>query len=68
MTYKTIQQDDEDFIFTDGLVMVPRAVIQFTNNCPDRYLRIIKKCYDNGWFKVVANMRDPEYTWELLQK
>jgi hypothetical protein len=66
--YKTIKHDEEDFHFVDGLVIVPRAMIQLTKDCPDHYKKIIEMCYNNGWLEVVANMRDSEFTWELIQQ
>ena len=67
--HKTLRSTDADFRFsTDGLVIVPRASFEVSNQCPREYKLIIAECIGNGWLKPVAHMRDTEYTMELLKK
>jgi len=69
MSYKKLTAKDADFTFSpDGVIIVPRACIEVDANCPSNYKRMITDAYSNGWIKAVANMRDPEYTMELLRK
>ena len=69
MSYKRLTAKDADFTFSpDGVIIVPRASIELDRKCPDHYIRIILEAHNNGWLTAVANMRDPEYTMELLRK
>ena len=52
----------------DGISVVPRAHVEISANCPQMYMQIIETCLNKGWLKPVANMRDNEYTMELLRK
>jgi len=67
-TFKTLRPGDPDFVMSSGILMAPRAGLEISNNCPDRYASVIAECINQGWLKPVAHMRDSEYTWELLQK
>jgi hypothetical protein len=67
--HKALRQNDPDFTFSpDGLTIVPRAAIEISRQCPREYQLIIAECIDRGWVKPVAQMRDTEYTMELLRK
>ena len=67
-TFKTLRPGDPDFVMDIGILMAPRAGLEISNNCPDRYASVIEECINQGWLKPVAHMRDSDYTWELLQK
>jgi hypothetical protein len=68
-TYKTLRSKDADFSFSpDGLVVVPRASFEVSDQCPREYKLIIAECIGRGWLRPVAHMRDTEYTMELLRK
>ena len=67
-TFKTLRPGDPDFVMGNGILMAPRAGLEISNNCPDRYVSVIAECINNGWLKPVAHMRDTEYTMELLRK
>ena len=67
-TFKTLRPGDPDFVIDNGILIAPRAGLEISNNCPDRYASVIAECINQGWLKPVAHMRDSEYTWELLQK
>lgn len=69
MSYKKLTAKDADFTFSpDGVTIVPRACIEVDANCPSIYKKMILEAHNYGWIKAVANMRDPEYTMELLRK
>jgi hypothetical protein len=55
-------------VIDNGILIAPRAGLEISNNCPDRYASVIAECINQGWLKPVAHMQDSEYTWELLQK
>jgi hypothetical protein len=68
-SYVTLRPGHEDFSFSpDGISIVPRASIEISEKCPVEYRQILMQCMDFGWIKVVANMRETEYTMELLRK
>lgn len=67
--YKMIRPGDSLFTFSpNGVTLVPRASLEISSNCPSDYKHIIQQAHQNGWLKAVANMRDPEYTMELLRQ
>jgi len=67
--YKSLKHGDDDFTFSpDGFILVSRAQLQIASSCPTKYKDIILLCCKNGWLDAIANMRDAEYTWEMLQK
>jgi hypothetical protein len=66
---KSLQPGDDDFTFSpDGITVVPRASLKISQRCPDNYKDLILECVNHGWIQPVANMRDVEYTMELLKK
>jgi hypothetical protein len=68
-SHVTLRPGHEDFSFSpDGITVVPRACIEISQRCPENYRDLISECIGHGWIKVVANMRDTEYTMELLKK
>lgn len=68
-TYRQLRQGDPNFVFSpDGITVVPRAGFEISKKCPDHYRQILLECLRHDWIKAVANMRDLEYTWEMLQK
>jgi len=67
--YKMLKPGDNNFTFCpNGVTLVPRASLEISPNCPKDYAYIIQQAVQNGWLKPVANMRDPEYTMELLRQ
>lgn len=67
--YKMLKAGDKNFTFSpNGVTIVPRASLEISPNCPKDYAHIIQQAYQYGWLKPVANMRDPEYTMELLRE
>lgn len=52
----------------DGVTMVPRAHIKILDQCPPNIRDQISYALAKGWLQPVANMRDTEYTMELLKK
>lgn len=67
--YVTLLPGHEDFSFSpDGITVVPRASIEISQRCPENYRSLIAECFNQGWIKPIANMRDTEYTMELLRK
>ena len=68
-SHVTLRPGHEDFSFSpDGVTVVPRAAIEISQRCPENYRSLIAECVGHGWIKSVANMRETEYTMELLKK
>jgi hypothetical protein len=65
----SLRPGHKDFAFSpDGITVVSRASLEITQDCPYEYRLILAKCLEQGWLRAVANMRDTEYTMELLRK
>ena len=68
-SYISIESGHKDFTFCpDGFTVVPRASIMLSGHCPEDIKRKIDFAIAQGWLHLVANMRDTEYTMELLRK
>ena len=52
----------------DGITMVPRAHVVILEQCPANIRDMVNYALAKGWVQPVANMRDTEYTMELLRK
>lgn len=52
----------------DGISVVPRAHCEILESCPSNIRDAITHALAKGWLQPVANMRDTEYTMELLKK
>jgi len=67
--YTMLKQGDKNFTFSpNGVTLVPRACFEISQNCPREYVLVVQECINNGWLKPVANLRNPEYTMELLRE
>ena len=64
---KTLTQRDAEFYIQEKFTLVPRAALQIDQTCPGEYRQIIAACIDRGWLRPVANIRDYEYTYELIK-
>lgn len=68
-SYVSLYKGQDNFTFSpDGVTMVPRAHILVLEQCPAEYRDMVSYAIAKGWVQPVANMRDTEYTMELLQK
>jgi hypothetical protein len=65
---KAIRKSDPDFNLIDGMVIVPRAMLHITPDCPYNHRQIINTCIEKGWLKPVAHVYDYEYTMDLLKE
>lgn len=67
--YKKLYQGQYGFSFSpDGIVLVPRAMIEILPECPWETRDQVDYAHAKGWLQIVTNMPDPEYTMELLKK
>lgn len=68
-SYVSIYRGQDNFLFSpDGISVVPRAHIEILEQCPAEIRDKINFALAKGWLQPVANMRDEEYTWELMKK
>jgi hypothetical protein len=66
-SFKEINNDDPEFIMTDGLLVTPRANIEVTADCPKMWATIIMMAYEKGYLKVTAHVPHEEYFMQNLQ-
>lgn len=64
---RTIRENDPKFKIKDGDVVVPRAAMEISDNCPNGDRFLILQAYNRGYIKLVANVKDSELFWEALQ-
>ena len=65
----SLYRGQKDFTFSpDGITLVPRAHVEILESCPAEIRDKINYALAKGWLQPVANMRDDEYTWELMRK
>ena len=64
--FKEIRRDNEHFMMTDGIRLVPRAGLEISKSCPREYQLILADCIDRGWVKPVAYVKTKEIFWETL--
>ena len=68
LNYKTFRYGDADFCFSpDGIVLVPRATLNISADCPVNVKVTIQQALTRGWLSAVANIPEKEYMWEKLQ-
>lgn len=65
---KEIRQGDPNFMLSDGLMLIPRAMIHITPDCPQHVRETINWASTNGYLKTVAHVQGKELTWEALTK
>jgi hypothetical protein len=65
---KTIRKSDPNFNLIDGMVIVPRAMLHITPDCPYNHRQIINMCIEKGWLTPVAHVYDYEHTMDLLKE
>ena len=68
LNVKTIRPGDEEFIFTDGLVVYRRAFLEIKDHCPAYYQEVIESAVTNGWLEPVMQMSEKEYVLMGLAK
>lgn len=68
-SFVSIYRGQDNFMFSpDGISLVPRAHVEILEQCPMHIRDQINYALSKGWLQPVANLRDTEYTMELLRK
>ena len=65
-TIKTIRQSDPDFMLNNGMQIVPRSAIEFSELCPTSLILQVQNAIGKGWIRPLAYIKESEYTWEKL--
>ena len=64
--FRTIRQNDPDFMLHDDMMVSPRAGIEISQRCPENYRSLIQECVDHGWLRPIATVYDYELTFDKL--
>jgi hypothetical protein len=68
-SYVSIYRGQDNFMFCpDGISVVPRAHVEILEQCPAEIRDKVNFAIAKGWVQPVANLRNEEYTWELMKK
>lgn len=68
-SHVSLYRGQDGFTFSpDGIKLVPRAHVVVLEQCPANIRDMVNYAMVKGWIQPVANMRDTEYTMELLRK
>lgn len=51
---RQIRRSDADFMIPDGMMLVPRAMMLITKECPKRHYELLFNAIVNGWIETVA--------------
>lgn len=65
-TFKKLKRGEPDFMLNDGIQIVPRAAIEFSELCPTSLILQVQDAISKGWIRPVAYMKENEYVWEKL--
>ena len=69
MQVKTIRPGEADFLFyPDEITICPRAGLEISLECPDKYKSIIADAFNKGWLKPIAHIPVHEHFMEKLTK
>ena len=66
--FNEIRPGDEHFTMNDGIKLVPRAMIEISQECPEVYKSAIIEAYQEGWLTPVACVKTKELFWEVLEQ
>ena len=66
ITFKKIKRGEPDFMMNDGIQVIPRAAIEFSELCPTSLILQVQDAIGKGWIRPVAYMKENEYVWEKL--
>lgn len=56
-----LDDTNNEFVMTDGVVVAHRAALYIGPECPMNVKLIITNAVNNGWIKPIAFMRESEY-------
>lgn len=66
VAFKKLKRGDKDFHMTDGITIMPRAQIEFSEKCPMDLINQVSTAIGKGWIRPVAYIKESEYVWEKL--
>lgn len=56
----TLKPGDKHFQIRDRFMMVDRAGIEISPQCPPAYARLVIDLYNNGWIRPIATVTERE--------
>lgn len=62
-----VVRGDDNFMMTDGIKLVPRAAVEFSNMCPSSLIIQVQDAIAKGYIKPVAYVKTKELFWEVLE-
>lgn len=68
VAFKKLKRGDKDFHMTNGITVMPRAQIEFSETCPMDLINQVSLAVSKGWIRPVAYIKESEYVWEVLEK
>lgn len=68
MSVKKLQFSDDDFCFNEDNTEYYRAAIELDKEIPVQFKRIVIECFEKGWIKPVAYIREQELIWDKLHE
>lgn len=61
-----LRPTEKNFYISNGFSISGRSAIEISNNCPDRYKKILLESINNGWIQPVAYVSEKYFIWEKL--
>lgn len=66
--FAKIARGDDNFLMTDGIKLVPRASIEFSELCPTILIIQIQDAIAKGYIKPVAYVKTKELFWQVIEQ
>ena len=66
--FAKIVRGDDNFMMTDGIKLVPRACVEFSELCPTNLMIQVQDAIAKGYIKPVAYVKTKELFWEVLEQ
>jgi hypothetical protein len=63
-----VVRGDDNFMMTDGIKLVPRACVEFSELCPSNLILQVQDAIAKGYIKPVAYVKTKELLWEVLEQ
>jgi hypothetical protein len=66
--FAKLAKGDDNFMMNDGIKVVPRAALEFSENCPTSLILQVQDAIGKGYIKPVAYIKTKELFWEVLEQ
>lgn len=68
INFKKLKRGEPDFMMNDGIQVVPRAAVEFSELCPGNLILQVQDAIGKGWIRPVAYIKESEFVWEKVQE